>query len=196
MALVPMRLLLDHAAENGYGIPAFNVNNMEQIQAIIPHRYPFLLVDRIVEIEMRNPRIAGDERRLLHDFMIWRRELESVKELGAYRTLERPLSVARSNPEPVTVAEISASAFQLARVPPILGRPLIEADEALAAGLVNELADDHTALMQRAEAITREVAANAPLTLQATKEALLRLRPSPAHGEGNDLVEFAHDLRA
>ncbi|MBW4634416.1 MAG: fructose-bisphosphate aldolase class II [Iphinoe sp. HA4291-MV1] len=35
MALVPLRLLLDHAAENGYGIPAFNVNNMEQIQAIM-----------------------------------------------------------------------------------------------------------------------------------------------------------------
>ncbi|MEM9924998.1 MAG: class II fructose-bisphosphate aldolase [Cyanobacteria bacterium P01_D01_bin.50] len=35
MALVPMRLLLDHAAENGYGIPAYNVNNMEQILAIM-----------------------------------------------------------------------------------------------------------------------------------------------------------------
>lgn len=35
MALVPMRLLLDHAAEHGYGIPAFNVNNMEQIQSIM-----------------------------------------------------------------------------------------------------------------------------------------------------------------
>jgi fructose-bisphosphate aldolase, class II len=35
MALVPLRLLLDHAAENGYGIPAFNVNNLEQIQAIL-----------------------------------------------------------------------------------------------------------------------------------------------------------------
>jgi len=35
MALVPMRLLLDHAAENGYGIPAYNVNNMEQIKAIM-----------------------------------------------------------------------------------------------------------------------------------------------------------------
>jgi fructose-bisphosphate aldolase class II len=30
-----MRLLLDHAAEHGYGIPAFNVNNMEQIQSIM-----------------------------------------------------------------------------------------------------------------------------------------------------------------
>jgi fructose-bisphosphate aldolase, class II len=35
MALVSMRQLLDHAAENGYGVAAFNVNNMEQIQAIM-----------------------------------------------------------------------------------------------------------------------------------------------------------------
>ncbi len=35
MALVSMRQLLDHAAENGYGLPAFNVNNMEQVHAIM-----------------------------------------------------------------------------------------------------------------------------------------------------------------
>lgn len=35
MALVPLRVLLDHAAENNYGIPAFNVNNLEQIRAIM-----------------------------------------------------------------------------------------------------------------------------------------------------------------
>ena len=35
MPLVPMRTLLDRAAENGYGVAAFNVNNMEQIQAIM-----------------------------------------------------------------------------------------------------------------------------------------------------------------
>ena len=35
MALVSMRELLDHAAVNGYGIPAFNVNNLEQIQAVM-----------------------------------------------------------------------------------------------------------------------------------------------------------------
>ena len=65
---------------------------------------------------------------------------------------------------------------------------LVEANEALAKGLINELCDDQPSLMQRAEQITREVASNAPLTLQATKEALLRLRPEVAHGEGNDLV--------
>jgi fructose-bisphosphate aldolase class II len=35
MALVSMRELLDHAATHGYGIPAFNVNNLEQVQAIM-----------------------------------------------------------------------------------------------------------------------------------------------------------------
>ena len=35
MALVSMRQLLDHAAEHGYGLPAFNVNNLEQVQAIM-----------------------------------------------------------------------------------------------------------------------------------------------------------------
>ena len=35
MPLVPMRILLDHAAENDYALAAFNVNNMEQIQAIM-----------------------------------------------------------------------------------------------------------------------------------------------------------------
>lgn len=35
MPLVPLRVVLDHAAENEYGVAAFNVNNMEQIQAIM-----------------------------------------------------------------------------------------------------------------------------------------------------------------
>lgn len=35
MALISLRQLLDHAAENAYGVPAFNVNNLEQIRAIM-----------------------------------------------------------------------------------------------------------------------------------------------------------------
>lgn len=35
MALISLRQLLDHAADHGYGVPAFNINNMEQIQAIM-----------------------------------------------------------------------------------------------------------------------------------------------------------------
>jgi fructose-bisphosphate aldolase class II len=35
MAMISLRQMLDHAAEHGYGVPAFNVNNLEQIQAIM-----------------------------------------------------------------------------------------------------------------------------------------------------------------
>ena len=35
MPLIPLRVVLDHAAENDYGVAALNVNNMEQIQAIM-----------------------------------------------------------------------------------------------------------------------------------------------------------------
>ena len=35
MALITMRQLLDHAAEFGYGVPAYNVNNLEQMRAIM-----------------------------------------------------------------------------------------------------------------------------------------------------------------
>ena len=35
MPLVTMRQILDHAAENGYGVPAFNINDMEQVLAVL-----------------------------------------------------------------------------------------------------------------------------------------------------------------
>jgi len=74
-----------------------------------------------------------------------------------------------------------------ARVKDIIFRArLVEADEALAIGLVSELLDDGAALMRRAEELVRQVASLAPLTLQATKEALYRLRTKPE--EGSDLV--------
>jgi enoyl-CoA hydratase/carnithine racemase len=64
---------------------------------------------------------------------------------------------------------------------------LVEAPEALAIGLVTEVVED-AAVMARAEEVTRLVASHAPLTLQATKEALLRLRPALAPGAGDDLI--------
>ncbi len=35
MALISLRQMLDHAAEHDYGVPAFNVNNLEQMRAIM-----------------------------------------------------------------------------------------------------------------------------------------------------------------
>jgi enoyl-CoA hydratase/carnithine racemase len=65
---------------------------------------------------------------------------------------------------------------------------LINAEEAKAIGLVSELLPDHAALQARAEALAREIAANAPLTLRATKEAMRRLRLAARQVNGDDLV--------
>ena len=85
--------------------------------------------DRIVEIEMRDPRKNGDEHRIMHDFVGWRRAARAVTDLGAYRTVKRNLVIGGARLEPVTAAEITAAGLALARVPPLLGRPLLEADE-------------------------------------------------------------------
>jgi predicted permease len=76
-----------------------------------------------------DPTPSRAERRAVRDFVTWRQELRSVEDIGAYRTLEQNLITGEGRGEPVEVAEISASAFRLARVPALLGRFLVEADE-------------------------------------------------------------------
>jgi putative ABC transport system permease protein len=66
---------------------------------------------------------------VLHDFAIWRRSLKTVTELGAARVSERNVVTGEGRVESLSLAEITASAFPLTRVPPLLGRPLQQADE-------------------------------------------------------------------
>jgi enoyl-CoA hydratase/carnithine racemase len=54
---------------------------------------------------------------------------------------------------------------------------------------------DDAQVMARAEEVARLVASQAPLTLQATKESLLRLRPALAPGAGDDLVLMCYMSR-
>jgi predicted permease len=69
------------------------------------------------------------------DFERWRDELRSVEDVGAFRTMRSNLTLSadapapRAEPNMVNVAEMSAAGFGLARVPPLYGRSLIEADE-------------------------------------------------------------------
>ncbi|HYN06321.1 MAG TPA: ABC transporter permease [Vicinamibacterales bacterium] len=85
--------------------------------------------DRIVGIENWDSTRNNQEHRSLHDFGTWRTELTSLRDVGAFRTVRRNLVLPGVPTEQVVVAEMTASGFSLARVPVMLGRPLLEADE-------------------------------------------------------------------
>ncbi len=66
---------------------------------------------------------------------------------------------------------------------------LVEANEALAIGLISEVLPDAPALAARANELARLVASHAPLTLQATKEALRRIKDRAVGGDADkDLI--------
>ena len=69
---------------------------------------------------------------------------------------------------------------------------LIEADEALAIGLVRELADTPQALMDRALALGDQMATQAPLTMHAGKEVVRRMRAQMASVEDDDLIQLCY----
>jgi predicted permease len=89
--------------------------------------------DRIVSLRLWDIRTNNRELRALHDFLVWRDELRSIEELGAFRSVARNLISPAGQPEIVTVAEISASGLAVPRVPPLLGRRLIPDDERVGA---------------------------------------------------------------
>ena len=69
------------------------------------------------------------ERRVLRDFVEWRDGLRSVQQLSAFRNVDRNLASGTVDPEPVRIAEMTASGFAVARTAPLLGRYLVPDDE-------------------------------------------------------------------
>jgi enoyl-CoA hydratase/carnithine racemase len=74
----------------------------------------------------------------------------------------------------------------------LLTTRLIEAEEALAIGLVNELLDTPDSLMERARALASQMAAQAPLTMRAGKEVVRRMRERFAAVEDKDLIALCY----
>ena len=70
---------------------------------------------------------------------------------------------------------------------------LIEAEEAAGIALLHEVVEDLPALERRADELARLIAGHAPLTLRATKQALLRAQPKPAEDE--DLILMCYQSR-
>lgn len=102
---------------------------LEFVNDLIKGRLPFPDADRIVAIETWDRRTGRPDRRNASDFVAWRQSLRSIDTLAAARQLDRDLRTSDGRVEPVAAAEISAAAFTIAQVPPLMGRGLQPADE-------------------------------------------------------------------
>jgi putative ABC transport system permease protein len=111
------------------GAIAIGAVGIELADELLYKRLPFDDGGRVVRLETQDTAASRVEPRVLHDFAIWRRSLKTVAELGAARLSERNVLTGEGRVESLRVAEITASAFPLTRVPPLLGRPLQPADE-------------------------------------------------------------------
>jgi len=111
------------------GAIAIGAVGIEVADELLYKRLPFDEGGRVVRLETQDAAASHVEPRVLHDFAIWRRSLKTVVELGAARLGERNVLTGEGRVEALRVAEITASAFPLTRVPPLLGRPLQPADE-------------------------------------------------------------------
>lgn len=89
--------------------------------------------ERIVALENRDVELNDEVRQAMHDFNVWRRELRTVEDIGAFRTIGRNLIIPGRAVEPVQVAQVTAAGFNITRVAPVIGRPIIEADESITA---------------------------------------------------------------
>ena len=109
---------------------AIGAVSFSAIYTIIDARLPLNEGDRVVGIRNVDTR-AGDEGRRthLHDFATWREALTTVEALGAYRTVDRNVITADGRSESARIAEMSASGFRIARVPPLVGRYFNNDDE-------------------------------------------------------------------
>src|ERR671914_1995643 len=142
------RLLLEYPALTIIGglslaaVIAIGTVGIEVADELLYKRLPFDEGDRVVRLETQDTAASRLESRVLHDFAIWRRSLKTVAELGAARVSERNVLTSEGRVESLRVAEITASAFPLTRVPPLLGRPLQPTDEMQGADPVVVLSYD------------------------------------------------------
>jgi putative ABC transport system permease protein len=121
---------------------AIGAVGVELANELLYKRLPFPDGARVVRLETQDVAASRGEPRVLHDYAIWRESLESITELGAARLVDRNVLTRGGRLEPLRVAEITASAFPLTRVPPLLGRPLQPADELPGAEPVVVLSHD------------------------------------------------------
>jgi len=85
--------------------------------------------DRIVALGLHNTVRNRSEQRLLHEFFAWRDELTTVQDVSAWRAETQNIVSPSGLGDLADFARMSASGFAVARVAPLLGRPLLESDQ-------------------------------------------------------------------
>jgi putative ABC transport system permease protein len=117
----------------GFGMAIGVALSVGGYAAVNLYFYPTLPLnegDRIVAIGKFDARRSFKDTQVLHDFLAWRRDLRSLVDLGAFRTIRRNIiTEAGLAGDPVIIAEMTASGFRVARVPPLKGRVLLDSDE-------------------------------------------------------------------
>jgi predicted permease len=115
-------------AAMAFGLAA-TLGGLEIRAQIINPTLPLQDGDRVVGL--RNWDIRRDTAGVLTyaEFSAWRGQLKAFEELGAARLVERNL-IAEGDVEPIDVAAVTASAFRIAGVAPLLGRTFVDADES------------------------------------------------------------------
>ena len=108
---------------------AMGVGTFEFLTDFLYPKLPLDEGDRIVQIRQLDTSEGRGEARILHDYVAWRDELRSVDEIGAFQSYRRTLR-SEGQARVLTGAAMTASAFGIARVPPLVGRPLLASDEA------------------------------------------------------------------
>jgi enoyl-CoA hydratase len=113
----------------------------------------------------------------------------------ATRNLKYGFPIARTLANCLSAANIARVAMLTGvgrAVDMLMTTRLIEAEEALAVGLVSELLDTPDALMARAHAVAGQIATQAPLTMHAGKEVVRRMRERFGGVEDKDLVALCY----
>ena len=113
----------------GLGIPA-SLSMTHFVNAIMAP-LPFQDSERIVGIRNWDREANSLANRSLHDFAVWREELTTFQAVAASRSDLWNVHSEDGRAEPVRGAEITASAFDILRVPPLLGRTLTAPDEVI-----------------------------------------------------------------
>jgi predicted permease len=89
--------------------------------------------ERIVALENWDIDENSEMRRSMHDLATWQREMKTVGEIGAFRTIARNVTFAGGSAEAAEVAQITANGFNITRVTPVIGRVIVAADESAGA---------------------------------------------------------------